>query len=119
MQTHDDNNHGLRERFLSELRNRADRSEKAGAAAITAGAPDEKPLAQWKASNGMHVRHLPDDGLHGSSRTLIVEQGILRISAGGGDHLPVTLNYLVVRGPVGKCIELLEKALVALRESPE
>jgi hypothetical protein len=108
MQTHDDNNHGLRQRFLDELRSRADRSEKAGAAVITAGAPDEKPLAQWKASNGMHVRHLPDD-----------EQGILRISAGGGEHLPVTLNYLVVRGPVGQCIELLEKALVALRESPE
>lgn len=108
MQTHDDTNHGLRELFLEQLRGRADSAEKAGASLITAGSPDEEPLGQWKASNGMHVKHMPDD-----------EQGILRISAGGGEHLPVTMNYLVIRGPVGQCIDLLEKALVALRESPE
>lgn len=108
MQTHDDNNHGLRQRFLNELRGRADRAEKASASVIAAGSENEKPLASWKSSNGVHVKHLPDD-----------EQKILRISAGGGDHLPVTMNYVVIRGPVGQCIELLEKVLVALRESPE
>lgn len=46
-------------------------------------------------------------------------QGILRLSIGGGEHLPVTMNYVVVRGKIGQCIELLEKALVALRECPE
>jgi hypothetical protein len=41
------------------------------------------------------------------------------LSIGGGEHLPVTMNYVVVRGKIGQCIELLEKALVALRECPE
>lgn len=108
MQTHDDTNHGLRDRFLDQLRNRADAAEKAAASLSAAGGPGEEPLGAWKASNGMHVKHMPDD-----------EQGILRISAGGGENLPVTMNYLVIRGPVGQCIDLLEKALVALRESPE
>ena len=47
------------------------------------------------------------------------EHGVLRMSIGGGDNLPVTLNYCVVRGGIGQCIELLEKALKALRECPE
>ena len=108
MQTHSDSNHDLRSRFLNELRGRADKAERAAAAAITAGEKDEKELGSWKASNGMHCRHMPDD-----------PQGILRISAGGGESLPVTMNYLVIRGKVGECIDLLEKALVALRECPE
>lgn len=49
----------------------------------------------------------------------IDEQGILRISVGGGDHLPVTLNYCTIRGSVGDCIKMLEMALDALRDSPE
>lgn len=73
-----------------------------------AGASVEQELGSWKASNGIHCRHMPDD-----------EQGILRLSIGGGDHLPSKMNYVVVRGKIGQCIELLEKALVALRECPE
>ncbi len=104
MMTHENSNHS----FIERLRERAEKAEKAAASTITAGGDNERELARWKASNGLHVRHMPDD-----------EQGILRISCGGGEHLPVTMNYLVIRGGVGKCIELLEKALVALRESPE
>lgn len=108
MQTHEDNQHTLRNRFIDKLRERADKAEKAGASVITSGEANEKELGSWKASNGVHCRHLPDD-----------PQGILRISIGGGEELPVTLNYLVVRGKIGQCISLLEKALVALRECPE
>lgn len=106
MQTHYDNQHDLD--FLEKLRGRADAAEKAKASLITVGQLDEPLLGKWKATNGMHVRHMPDD-----------EQGILRISCGGGDHLPVTMNYMTIRGPVSQCIDLLEKALVALRECPE
>lgn len=105
MQTHYDSNHS---KFIDELRQRAEKAEKAAAAVITAGQEGEQELGRWKASNGVHCRHLPDD-----------PQGILRISIGGGEDLPVTMNYVVIRGKVGQCIDLLEKALVALRECPE
>ena len=104
MQSHEDSQH----RFIEQLRERAARARKAEASVITAGEKNEKELGSWKASNGVHCKHLPDD-----------PQGILRLSIGGGEHLPVTMNYLVVRGKIGKCIELLEKALIALRECPE
>ena len=103
-QTHEDQTHG----FLEVLRDRAAKAEKAAASVIAAGEKDEQELGSWKASSGVHCRHLPDD-----------PQGILRLSIGGGDHLPVTMNYVVVRGKIGQCIDLLEKALVALRECPE
>ena len=106
MQTHYDNNH--QSAFIDALRDRAAKAEKAAASVIAAGEKDEQELGSWKASNGVHCRHLPDD-----------PQGILRMSIGGGEHLPVTMNYVVVRGKIGQCIELLEKALVALRECPE
>ena len=106
MQTHHDDQHA--DDFTSRLRERAAKAQRDGTAGITAGKQGEVELANWKGSNGVHVSHMPDD-----------EQGVLRISIGGGDHLPVTLNYLTVRGPVGQCIDLMEKALVALRECPE
>jgi hypothetical protein len=104
MQTHEDSQH----KFIAELRERAVKANTAAASVIAAGEKDEQELGSWKASNSVHCRHLPDD-----------PQGILRLSIGGGEHLPVTMNYVVVRGKIGKCIELLEKALVALRECPE
>jgi hypothetical protein len=106
MQTHYDKNH--QSAFIDTLRERAAKAKESAASVITAGEDNEQELASWKASNGVHCRHLPDDS-----------QGILRLSIGGGEHLPVTLNYVVVRGKIGECIELLEKALVALRECPE
>jgi len=108
MQTHDNSNHGLREQFLNELRGKADRMGAKGTSSITAGELNEESICEWKGSNGVHCRKMPDD-----------EHKVLRISIGGGEHLPVTLNYCVVRGGVGQCIELLEKAIAALRECPE
>lgn len=108
MQSHFDSEHEQNAfLFLQRLKERAGRATESNLSRITAGGSGEKELASWKASNGVHVRHLPDD-----------EQGILRISAGGSD-LPLSMEYLVIRGSVGKCIALLEKAIVALRESPE
>lgn len=105
MQTHEDMQH--RRQFLDRLEQRADKCVKDRASEITIGGPGEKPLASWKAAN-VHVVHMPDD-----------EQGILRISAGGGSHLPLELNYCTIRGKVGACIALLEKCIAALRECPE
>jgi hypothetical protein len=104
MQSHEDSQHN----FIVKLRERAAKANTAAASVIAAGEKDEQELGSWKASNGVYCRHLPDD-----------PQGILRLSIGGGEHLPVTMNYVVVRGKIGQCIELLEKALVALRECPE
>lgn len=63
----------------------------------------EPLLAEWQ-SNGVHVMQRPDDS-----------QGILRISIGGG-KTPIPLNYCVFRGARGACIDLLRKALKALKE---
>lgn len=94
--------------FLARLRERAEAIQESGASALTTGYPDESPLASWKGENGVVCTHLPDE-----------EQGILRISIGGGEHLPVTMNYCNIRGSVGQCIDLLEKAIAALKECPE
>ena len=107
MDSHLDRQHDIT-KFMGELQGRAAKARKNKTSQITTGKDGEKPLGAWKGSNGVHVKHMPDD-----------EQGILRISCGGGDHLPVTMNYLTIRGGVGQCIELLEKAIVALRECPE
>lgn len=101
MQTHRDDNHPTD--FIKRLRERA--TEDKPHSRITAGADGEPILAQWK-SNGVFVRHLPDD-----------EQGILRISVGGSET-PVNLNYLTFRGSHGKCVDLLRKALAALEKTP-
>jgi len=106
MQTHDDESHSLRGEFLKRLRERADAAQKAAASTITTGAAGEKSLADWK-SNDIHCRLMPND-----------EQGILRISIGGGENMPVRMNYCTIRGEVGECIALLEKAIVALRNCP-
>ena len=108
MQTHENNSHD-REEFMRLLTEKANRMMQEKQSTITAGKSDEQPLAEWKChANGMWVRHMPDD-----------EHGVLRISVGGGKHLPVTLNYCTIRGTVGQCIDMLEMAIVALRECPE
>lgn len=101
MQTHEDRSH-----FMAELQRRAEEGKKQKLAGVTAGYDDELELARWK-SNGIEVVHRPDD-----------PQGILRISIGGGDDLPVRLDYCTIRGSVGKCIDLLERAARALRDAP-
>ena len=92
--------------FMNRLRERADETTAAGKSKITGGDEGEQELASWK-HKGMQVTHLPDD-----------EQGILRISAGGGPT-PVPLHYCVVRGSVGACVVVLEKAIAALKKCPE
>lgn len=107
MQTHDDSNHNLRKQWLESLRNKADRMMERGTSSITAGELNEEPICKWK-HGGVHCSKMPDD-----------EHGVLRISIGGGANLPIALTYCVVRGDVGECIDLLEKAIAALRKCPE
>lgn len=45
------------------------------------------------------------------------EQGILRISVGGGVQT-VDVNYCVYRGDLAKCLHLLRMAICALEECP-
>jgi hypothetical protein len=103
MQTHRDDSHA--DDFMDRLRQRAAKMTRDKASEITAGKEGEEPLAAWKAHD-VQCKHMPDD-----------EQGILRISVGGG-ATPLPLNYCVIRGGVGPCIELLEKAIQSLREAP-
>ncbi len=110
MQTHRDSDF-LREpefakRFMRDLEERADKAKAAGTGKITVGADGEPILADYE-TGGVHIRKMPDD-----------PQGILRISIGGGEDLPVTLNYCTYRGSRFACIELLEKVLAALKGSP-
>ena len=116
MQTHDDRSHNpiidsipreSEEDFMGRLRDRADEAMRAGSSTITAGKEGEQALEKWKA-NGVHVQRLPED-----------EQGVLRISIGGGPNLPVALNYCSFRGNRRHCLHLLKKAVAALEELPE
>ena len=102
MQTHEDLTH--RSVFLEKLHQRASEMTRNKESEITAGRDGEEPLAKWK-HGGVSVCHMPED-----------EQGILRISVGGSDVVP--LNYCVIRGDLGRCIDLLEKAIKALRAAP-
>lgn len=103
MQTHEDDSHF---EFLNRLRERAETMVRGKASEITAGKEGEDPLATWR-DGSMYVTHMPPD-----------EQGILRVSIGGG-VTEVNLDYCVIRGGVGACIALLERAIEALRKSPE
>lgn len=106
MQTHYDDDARLeRQRSLLEsLGKKADKMTAAGESEITAGKPDEEALAEWRHGD-MTVRHMPDD-----------EHGVLRISTGGGSSKchGLKLNYLVFRGNLGECEQLLRKALSAI-----
>lgn len=106
MQTHDDMSHVERMQWLESLKAKAEKMESQRESQITGGKPGEKPLAEWKCG-GVCVKHLPDD-----------EHGILRISCGGGRETPIHLDYCVIRGSVGQCIELLQACIVALRAAP-
>lgn len=78
---------------------------------IAAGKPGEQCKAHWSTQvDGVLVActHLPDD-----------EQGILRLSIGGGEYLPIPGAYCNIRGDVRQCIALLEKAIAALKRHPE
>jgi len=103
MQTHEDMQH--QNEFFARLKQRAAEMERGKQSEITAGKEGEEELAVWS-SNGVQCRHLPPD-----------EQGILRISIGGG-QTPIPLNYCVVRGDLGQVIDLLKQAITALKKAP-
>lgn len=105
MQSHNDGDGKLRPEFMERLQKRAEAMASKGQSQIAGGKPEEPILEEWQ-TYGVHVRHLPND-----------EQGILRISIGGGDP-PVPLDYLVFRGSHVQCVDLLRKALRALEEGP-
>jgi hypothetical protein len=94
------------DQWWKSLQEKAVEMERLKKSTITAGKPEETPIAGWK-RNGVSVTQLPDD-----------EHGILRISIGGGSDLPREINYCTFRGEHGKCIELLRKALKALEDGP-
>lgn len=107
MQSHDDAEHLNAERreFMDKLRQRAFKMTAEGKSEITGGKVGEQPLDGWK-SNKFHVQQMPDD-----------EQGILRISIGGGITIE-QLNYLVFRGDRLACLNLLRTAVKALEKRP-
>ena len=97
----------IAEQFMDELEGRANKIKSMEKSKITGGADGEPILAEWTAE-GVGVRQLPPD-----------PQAILRISIGGGKHLPVSINYCVFRGERGACIDLLRRALKALETDPK
>ena len=89
-----------------DFMNRLNERSKTTKSEITTGTEDEKALARWR-SNKVEVTHMPED-----------EQKITRISIGGGPHTPIPLDYCVIRGSVGECIDILERAIKALKDAP-
>lgn len=106
MESHRDRMHQQQmvDKWLKSLEEKAQRVKDAKGSEITGGKPGEIAKEEYMHANGVTVRHLPDD-----------EHGVLRISIGGGEHLPVNVTYCVIRGDKDACIALLERALVALR----
>lgn len=116
MQTHPDGDAAqgrrLRELFgadsdpraekLAALEQRAREMVANGESEITAGRPGEESLGDLSTPHG-HVRRLPDDTL------------ALRISIGEGRGIPDS-RYIVFRGDPGECLELLERAVLGLRQ---
>jgi len=102
MQTHDDRDFGRQ--FMEKLEGRAKKMVEQQMSTITSGFPGETAIDAWIGAGGIHVTKMPDD-----------EQGILRISVGGG--IP-TLDgdYCTFRGNRAACLDLLSRALTALSE---
>lgn len=111
MQSHEDSSHrnrlhqALNKEWTDSLEAKAKAIMEAKGSTITAGNGEEEPLAEYQAANEVHVRRLPED-----------KHGIIRISIGGGENLPVKCNYCVFRGNPKQTIQLLRKALAALEE---
>lgn len=106
MQTHNDSDFRKSDlqSMLSNLKQEADKMTAEGSNQITAGKPGE--LSEFEFNHkGFRVKKLPDD-----------ENGVLRISIGGVPS-DLDFNYCVIRGDRDQCIELLRKALKALKHS--
>jgi hypothetical protein len=105
MQSHSDNLHN---KFIELVRERAVSARNNSQSLIASGKDGEIELKSWESTNGFNCRQLPSD-----------PQGILRLSIGGGDDLPVQMDYLSIRGDKRQCVRLLKRALKALEECPE
>jgi len=101
MGSHSDLDH-RRDDFVKELRLRAEIMSDLS----MNREQSEKPLAEWKHGT-MRCQVRPND-----------RQGIVRISIGGGDELPVSVEYCNVRGDMAECVKLLARALAALQARP-
>jgi len=91
-----------RSEFLEQLRASSETIHSQGRSKITGGSDGEPVLSRWE-SCGIGVMQRPAD-----------PQGVLRISVGGGEDLPVNVNYCVFRGDREACITLLKRALAAM-----
>ena len=100
MGSHYDKDHkAIRQSFIDELKLRSEIMTDLGKNRLQ----NEKVQEQWF-HDEIQVQRLPDD-----------RQGILRISIGGGDDLPIRGDYCNFRGDQSKCITLLERVLNAMK----
>lgn len=97
MQSHDEGD------FMDRLRGRAKAMAGAKVCEITAGKEGEPVLDEWQFGR-LYVVQRPDD-----------EQGVLRISVGGG-VASQDIDYCVIRGNPSECAFLLETAAKAIRD---
>jgi hypothetical protein len=107
--SHPDYDRHSRERtqdVLKALEQKAAILKVTGGSSITAGKVGEAPKLEYTSGNGVHIRHLPDD-----------EHGLIRISIGGGDAIPINADYCVFRGNPSECLKLLKKAIRAVEEA--
>ncbi len=103
MDTHRDDDMSLEaKKFFGTLETRAESMKRDRLSEITGGKEDEPVLDEWDVGD-LHVVHRPDD-----------EQGILRVSVGGGSQI-LKLDYCVFRGNRTACAYMLEQAAKALR----
>lgn len=103
MQSHEDS---AGSHALDQLRKRAEELTVRGENLLTAGAPNERALAE-STRGGFLIRQLPDDSL------------ALRISIGEArEHFPGDTAYLVYRGDKATITALLRRALAALGDPP-
>jgi len=110
MQTHKDDEHYKTvnytqfEKQFPGLLDKARSMTDEGKSDITTGNKTE--LIEYEYNRkGFHLKKLPDD-----------EHGILRISIGGVPG-KIDFNYCVIRGKYEDCVEILENALCALKNS--
>lgn len=103
MGSHQDMDHGERRRIIEELRLKSELMTELGANRTTA----DGDVLEESEVDGLRVQKKPDD-----------ERGVLRISIGGHPAIERS-SYCNFRGDRRACIELLERALYAMKQEPE
>lgn len=105
--SHDDRPDHVKRAFVARLQERAGEVYAKAGSTIASPSSGEVIEREWQAF-GVHCSELPAD-----------EQGILRISIGGGPHTPIQLNYCTFRGSHADCVDLLRKALKAMERGDD